>query len=227
MRDDFRISLDGAWDFQINSSNVSDATPHGEWRSAIVPMPWQAQFDDPRNTSGVAWYRRHFVIDQAAFRSAAENSAILHFGAVDYHATVWLNGELFGAHEGGYLPFEFEVINRLREGNNELLVKVIDATDDRQRYAEFPFSEVPHGKQSWYGPIGGIWAEIPNWDLLTDAAIERARQTFAGMLDRDGHHPSIIAWTLINENWGPHFRARCSNCPQGRERMPCQPSSVN
>jgi beta-galactosidase/beta-glucuronidase len=91
------------------------------------------------------------VIDQATFRSTAENSAILHFGAVDYHATVW----------------------------------------------------------------------------LTDAAIERARQTFDGMIDRDGHHPSIIAWTLINENWGPHFRARCRNCPQGRERMPCQPSSVN
>ena len=47
-----------------------------------------------------------------------------------------------------------------------------------------------------------IWTEIPNWALLTEAATERARQTFQGMLERDGHHPSIIAWTLINENWG-------------------------
>lgn len=47
-----------------------------------------------------------------------------------------------------------------------------------------------------------IWTEIPNWALLTEAASDRAQQTFAQMVQRDGHHPSIIAWTLINENWG-------------------------
>ena len=47
-----------------------------------------------------------------------------------------------------------------------------------------------------------VWTEIPNWALLTDAAAKRARQTFEGIVARDGHHPSIIAWTLINENWG-------------------------
>ena len=76
---------------------------------------------------------------------------------MNYQAMVWLNGEYVGEHEGGYLPFEFEVIRWLRGGDNELLVRVLDATDDRQRYPELPFSEVPHGKQSWYGPIGGLW----------------------------------------------------------------------
>jgi hypothetical protein len=47
-----------------------------------------------------------------------------------------------------------------------------------------------------------VWTEIPNWALLNGASIKRARQTFHGMLERDGHHPSIIAWTLVNENWG-------------------------
>ncbi len=47
-----------------------------------------------------------------------------------------------------------------------------------------------------------IWTEIPNCALLTDASIERSRQTIRGIVARDGHHPSIIAWTLINENWG-------------------------
>ena len=383
-----RVSLDGAWDFQIDSDNNIDATPEGEWHSVIVPMPWQAQFEDLRETSGVAWYRQHFMLDPDSFRTAAKSAAILHFGAVDYFATVWLNGRRVGEHEGGYLPFEFEVIDMLHEGNNELLVKVVDPTDDRHLYADFPFSELPHGKQSWYGPIGGIWqsvwlefrsklhvayvrlspspneatigvqvvlsetprqsyqiicavtnpagdtvgsgtldqdltgvirldtppdlwspdspvlytatatlyvnaapvhsthktcgfrtvearagriylngnpiylrgaldqgyypetiytpsslelleaqarsakalgfnclrihikvedpryydvtdrlglliwTEIPNWALLTDASAERARLTFEGMLERDGHHPSIIAWTLINENWG-------------------------
>jgi len=50
-----------------------------------------------------------------------------------------------------------------------------------------------------------VWTEIPNWALLTDASAGRARQTFDGMVERDGHHPSIIAWTLVNENWGTVF----------------------
>ena len=47
-----------------------------------------------------------------------------------------------------------------------------------------------------------IWTEIPNWVLLTDATDRRAKETFRGMVERDWNHPSIIAWTLINENWG-------------------------
>jgi glycosyl hydrolase family 2 len=380
-----RLSLDGVWDFQFDSDHDGVA-PHGDWRSAVVPMPWQAQFDDLREASGLAWYRRRFLVDPDSLQPA--NAAIIYFGAVDYHATAWLNGKCLGEHEGGYLPFEFDVTKVLREGANELLVKVIDPTDDRGRYPAFPFSEVPHGKQSWYGPLGGIWqsvwlefkpklhltqlkldpspldasirvqgrlseippenwrgecvvtnpdgktvgagtldqdlsgmirldnppelwspdspalysvtatlyidgalvhslsktcgfrtiaardgriylngnpiylrgaldqgyypetiytppslefleeqarsakalglnclrihikvedpryyevadrlglliwTEIPNWARLTEASAERGRQTFQGMLERDGHHPSIIAWTLINENWG-------------------------
>ncbi|MCB0007393.1 MAG: hypothetical protein KDE04_13100, partial [Anaerolineales bacterium] len=83
-----------------------------------------------------------------------------HFGAVDYQATVWLNGAWVGEHEGGYLPFEFDVTSYLRVGENELLVRVVDPSDDRERYPDTPFSELPHGKQSWYGPIGGIWQSV-------------------------------------------------------------------
>jgi hypothetical protein len=48
----------------------------------------------------------------------------------------------------------------LHQNENELLVKVIDPTDDCALYPDFPFSEAPHGKQSWYGPIGGIWQNV-------------------------------------------------------------------
>ena len=152
-----RVVLDGAWDFQL-SSYVSDIPPSDEWRGAVVPMPWQAQFEDLRHASGVGWYRRQIKLEANDLQ--AEQSAILHFGAVDYYTAVWLNGTPVGEHEGGYLPFEFDVFQALQPGNNELLVRVIDATDDRQIYPEFPFSEVPHGKQSWYGPIGGIWQSV-------------------------------------------------------------------
>ncbi|MCB8985160.1 MAG: hypothetical protein H6659_15115 [Ardenticatenaceae bacterium] len=155
-----RTSLDGQWDFQIGAAELAAEAATQEWRTAVVPMPWQAQFDDLRHTSGTAWYRRHFVIEPEWLETAVSQAAILHFGAVDYQATVWLNGECVGAHEGGYLPFEFEVIGYLHAGENELLVRVIDATDDRDRYPNFPFSEVPHGKQSWYGPLGGIWQSV-------------------------------------------------------------------
>jgi beta-galactosidase/beta-glucuronidase len=155
MTENHKVSLDGQWDFQLNPLNT-DATPQGEWRSIVVPLPWQAQFDDLCHTSGTAFYRRHFSVDDIS----TGNAVILHFGAVDYHATVWLNNKLIGEHEGGYLPFEFDVIDTLRKGDNELTVKVIDSTDDHKTYPDFPFSEIPHGKQSWYGPISGIWQSV-------------------------------------------------------------------
>jgi hypothetical protein len=154
-----RLSLDGAWDFQIDPADGADVSTIREWRTAHVPRPWQAQFDDLRHFSGTAWYRRHFTV-APELAGAADIAAVLHFGAVDYFATVWLNGQVLGEHEGGYLPFEFDVAPHLRAGENELIVRVVDATDDRGRYPDYPFAEVPHGKQSWYWPIGGIWQSV-------------------------------------------------------------------
>ncbi|MBW7882129.1 MAG: beta galactosidase jelly roll domain-containing protein [Caldilineaceae bacterium] len=155
---DTRLSLDGAWDFQIDPADGADVSAIQHWRTAQVPRPWQAQFDDLRHFSGTAWYRRHFTVPPAT--ASAKTAAILHFGAVDYLATVWLNGHAIGEHEGGYLPFEFDVAPYLHAGENELVVRVVDASDDRNRFPDYPFSEVPHGKQSWYGPIGGIWQSV-------------------------------------------------------------------
>ena len=151
-----QISLDGTWDFQIDPTDGDDILSIKEWRAAQVPMPWQAQFDDLRHYSGTAWYRRRFDFDG----DVAGKAAILHFGAVDYHAIVWLNGHRAGEHEGGYLPFDFDVTALLKPGENVLVVRVVDASDDRSRYPDYPFTEVPHGKQSWYGPIGGIWQSV-------------------------------------------------------------------
>ena len=100
---DYRISLDGAWDFQVDSGDGLDASQIREWRSAVVPMPWQAQFEDLRQTSGVAWYRRHFMVAPGLLGSTAAGAAVLHFGAVDYQATVWLNGKR-GRRARGRLP---------------------------------------------------------------------------------------------------------------------------
>jgi hypothetical protein len=171
-----RLSLDGSWEFfpdpdgSLHRQALGERSP----RTILVPGPWQAQFDDLRDYSGVAWYRRTFGArtEGRGLRteggSAASQSSVLspqswfiHFGAVDYHATVWLNGTLLGEHEGGYLPFELDATAALRpDGENELVVRVIDPSNDTTQFPEFPFAEIPHGKQSWYGPIGGIWQSV-------------------------------------------------------------------
>jgi hypothetical protein len=172
-----RLSLDGIWQFAVDPSDsfAPDTLGAASLRDIRVPGPWQAQFDDLRDYSGVAWYRRDFAVNADAWGGAlvAEPVFILHFGAVDYHTTVWLNGIRVGEHEGGYLPFEFDVTAALHaDGTNELIVRVIDPGNDPDAVPEFPFAEIPHGKQSWYGPIGGLWQSV--W-LEARSAIHVAR----------------------------------------------------
>ncbi|MBX3012729.1 MAG: hypothetical protein KF832_14530 [Caldilineaceae bacterium] len=158
-----RISLDGRWQFQIDPTAGQEVVAIETWREAQVPLPWQAQFDDLRHTSGVGWYRRTFFyeepVDTAAV-AATTQVLVLGFGAVDYHATVWINGHRVGEHEGGYLPFAFEIDAVVQIGENEIVVRVADPTDDTSRWPAYPFGEIPHGKQSWYGPVSGIWQSV-------------------------------------------------------------------
>jgi hypothetical protein len=156
-----RTHLDGRWEFfpDPDRSLAHDTLDDAPSREIRVPGPWQAQFDDLRHYTGTAWYRLRFTVDRTA--APPEPVFIIHFGAVDYHARVWLNGTLLGEHEGGYLPFEFELGEALLpDATNELVVRVIDPGDDAEAHPEFPFAEIPHGKQSWYGPVGGIWQSV-------------------------------------------------------------------
>jgi Glycosyl hydrolases family 2, sugar binding domain/Glycosyl hydrolases family 2/Glycosyl hydrolases family 2, TIM barrel domain len=127
----------------------------GPPRTVTVPGPWQAQLDDLRLWAGVAWYERDFVVPE----EWEERRVRLCFGAVDYHCSVWVNGEHAGGHEGGYLPFDFDVTSLVRSERNLLTVRVIDPGPQWQSES-FPFDEIPHGKQSWYGPLGGLWQSV-------------------------------------------------------------------
>lgn len=96
-----------------------------------------------------------YVCDFRAAEVAEGKRVILHFGAVDQIAEVYLNGECLGRHEGGYLPFSFDVTETLRT-ENHLEVKVTDTLSHQYTY----------GKQRkkrggmWYTPISGIWQSV-------------------------------------------------------------------
>ena len=149
-----RISLDGVWDFLHLIEDYRSA-PVG-WRSIRVPGPWQAQFADLRMRAGTGIYRREVEIPAGWKR----NRIFLKFGAVFHVARAWVNGELVGLHIGGFLPFSFDVTEQLVEGVNEIKVRADSPMDDPNEFPEAPFAEIPFGKQSWYGPLSGIWQSV-------------------------------------------------------------------
>ena len=136
---DNRISLDGTWEFL----HVADDRLSGpaEVRQIVVPSPWQAQFSDLRMRAGIGIYRKTIQVDE----SWLHDSIWLRFGAVFHNSKVWLNGELLGSNEGGFLPFSFEVTPFLKRGPNEIKVRVDSPTDNPAEFPDSPFAEIPFG----------------------------------------------------------------------------------
>src|SRR5436853_3792709 len=155
--------LERNWQFladQTGALKVSDVTNAQDWRSVRVGLSWNAQFEDLRDYMGVAWYRTSLDVPQLD----KGKRAILRFGAVDYFSEVFINGKSVGTHEGGYTPFTFDITDAVKPGTNELAVRVIDPPmDEKENRARFPemlYNEIPHGKQNWYVQTGGIWQPV-------------------------------------------------------------------
>lgn len=124
------ISLNGDWWFVLDPAELGIAN---QWykegiaktsRQDKVTVP-HCFSTDPRYEfyTGTAWYRKFFP-----FKSVTGKRVILHFDASFYKTYVWLNGQNVGEHEGGYTPFEFDVTDLLKEGDNELVVAVNNNT---------------------------------------------------------------------------------------------------
>lgn len=157
-----RIDLGGTWQFLHSSSDrVSQPV---KVRNIQVPGPWQAQFDDLRTRGGTGIYRREFVLPAGWLKKGA----YIRFGAVFHIAHVYINGSFVGKHEGGFLPFGFDITELLVEGRNEVRIKVESPTDDELEFPEMPLTEIPFGKQSWYGPLSGIWQAVFIEQRVTD-----------------------------------------------------------
>lgn len=146
-------------------------------RTLETGRDWNTQQAQLLFYESAIWHRRDFTAGKRSDRRY-----LLHFGAVNYRANVWLNGTYIGAHEGGYTPFAFDVTDVLGEGDNFLIVEA-DARLDA--------ATVPPLVTDWWN-YGGIKREVllislPDpyirdyWIRLDDLAARRVRASF--MLD--------------------------------------------
>ncbi len=153
------LSLNGEWQCSIDAAGLLTTPSSVVWDGTIlVPFSPETRASGVHNTGfyRAVWYRRTFEVP---YRRPGER-LLLHFGAVDYHATVWLNGVQCGQHRGGYTPFTLDVTGMLSEdGPQELVVR---AEDDPADLAK------PRGKQDWkldphsiwYPRTTGIWQTV-------------------------------------------------------------------
>ncbi|MEI6913862.1 MAG: sugar-binding domain-containing protein, partial [Armatimonadota bacterium] len=141
------LSLDGLWDFKKAESQ--------SYTKARVPGNWQSQFQELRNSVGGADYKKRIIIPVLW-----TGQPWLVFGAVDYTARVSVNDRYVGFHEGGYTPFAFNLASIVKPGEQADITLTVEDSSEQQPLKDYPFSEIPHGKQSWYGNISGPWQSI-------------------------------------------------------------------
>ena len=147
------MSMNGPWDYAITESSRQPASYEG---TIIVPFSPEAELSGVGRSlkSGqYLWYHRQFVIPG----QFSGMNLLLHFGAVDQCATVWVNDRQAGSHQGGYLPFELDITDYIENGMADIVVRV---TDDTEK------SGMTRGKQRsrrggiWYTPQSGIWQSV-------------------------------------------------------------------
>ena len=119
------MSLDGFWQFRTDPSEVG---LRQDWLRGLqqttpiaVPGSWNDQLEELRDYIGVAWYQTQFDIPNGF---GSNRRVRLRFGSINYLAEVWLNGVSLGKHEGGHLPFEFDIAGKTKPEQNILVVRV-------------------------------------------------------------------------------------------------------
>ncbi len=150
-------NLNGLWDYAIVGKDV--AKPIAWDGQILVPFPVESALSGVMQTVGPEkklWYRRTFTVPEGA--EWKDKNVLLHFGAVDWDTTVWINGKEVVQHRGGFDPFSADITAHLKaDGDNELLVSVFDPSDAGYQ---------PRGKQVqnphgiWYTPTTGIWQTV-------------------------------------------------------------------
>lgn len=167
-------SLNGVWEFAV--ATQGEQPPFGTEldERILVPYPVESALSGIQRHEERMWYRRTFEVPRG-WRIGEDRRLRLNFGAVDYEATVWVNGLEVGEHRGGYDSFSFDITEALRPGGpQEIVIGVVDRTDETWQ---------PVGKQRnvpdrgiFYTSSSGIWQSV--WMEPVNAAhIERLEMT--------------------------------------------------
>src|SRR5947209_8297772 len=154
------LNLNGEWEFAFDDANQGRVLG---WhfglpleKRIIVPFPYQSELSgiNDKSVHENVWYARSFEVPPE-WRG---QNVLLHFGAVDYRSTIWINGKEVGHNQGGHVPFQFNISPYLSHENNRLTLRVEDRQNPRQ----------PRGKQSTTGRphdidyycTTGIWQTV-------------------------------------------------------------------
>jgi hypothetical protein len=150
------LNLNGEWEFM--TAKVGDALPTGQTlgEKIVVPFAVESKLSGIGRVESLMWYKRNFTVpsDWSAQRVQ------LNFGAVDYIATVYVNGQKVGTHKGGYTSFSFDITSYLTNGDNELIVHVLDQTDKAQELQAVGKQTVKKLGGIWYTSVSGIWQTV-------------------------------------------------------------------
>jgi beta-galactosidase/beta-glucuronidase len=193
------INLNGPWEFAIDADATLSHPEQVEWRSTIlVPFAPESPASGIGNTGfyKACWYRRTFEPPALSKRQRL----LLHFGAVDYSATVWVNNQKCIQHTGGYTPFCIDITDHVTDpGPHTIAVRAYDDPADLSK---------PRGKQDWqlnphsiwYPRTTGIWQTV--W-------MERVHETYIG----------YVRFEPVVENWEIGFQARLAGTEREGLRM--------
>lgn len=153
-------TLNGQWNFAFDRENEGRKARWYRDLPSIqrieVPFCYQSKLSgiDSQEHCDVVWYERRFTVD-----AALTDRRLLHFGAVDYRADVWLDGQYLGSHEGGYTPFTFDVTDLTEVGGDyAVTVRCEDRLDFDQPRGKQSFRPEPF--ECWYTPVTGIWQSV-------------------------------------------------------------------
>ena len=149
MRRDNWMNLNGIWDFAVNYE------PQGGIRVPFCPESKLSGFGKHYEEGSLLSYTRSFTLPEGFHRGRV----LLHIGAADQRADVFLNGKPVGSHQGGYEAFTLDITDALTDGSNRLSICCVDDLED-QAY--------PYGKQvmpekrggMWYTPVSGLWQTV-------------------------------------------------------------------
>jgi len=148
------LNLNGLWDYAIEPADRELSRP---WDGKIlVPYPVESSLSGVGKTvpeKHAVWYQRAFAVPP----DWRGKRILLHFGAVDWDATVLLNGQPVGRHTGGYDAFSFDITEQLKDGANTVSLKVTDPTD---RSWQPRGKQVVNPKGIWYTAVTGVWQTV-------------------------------------------------------------------